>query len=130
MRSRLGSIRPMPGSPRTTSCNGWKRACSPRWAEPRQRHKIETMIRVLLFIFCVVAAALGLAWFADRPGTIKVEWLGYQIETSAFVGALAIMALVVVLMLLFALLRYLWTRPAAISAYARERRKQQGLDAL
>jgi HemY protein len=88
------------------------------------------MIRVLLFVFCVVAAALGLAWFADRPGTIKVEWLGYQIETSAFVGALAIMALVVVLMLLFALLRYLWTRPAAISAYARERRKQQGLDAL
>ena len=25
------------------------------------------MIRILLFILCVVAAALGLAWFADRP---------------------------------------------------------------
>ncbi len=88
------------------------------------------MIRVLFFILCVVAAALGLAWFADRPGTITVEWLGYQIETSAFVGALAIVALVVILILLWAVLRYLVTRPAAIAAYTRERRKQQGLDAL
>jgi HemY protein len=88
------------------------------------------MIRVLFFILCVVAAALGLAWFADRPGTITVEWLGYQIETSALVGALAIVALVVTLILLWAVLRYLLTRPAAIAAYTRERRKQQGLDAL
>ncbi len=48
------------------------------------------MIRILLFTLCVVAAATGLAWFADRPGTITIEWLGYQIETSAFVGALAV----------------------------------------
>jgi HemY protein len=75
------------------------------------------MIRVLFFILCVVAAALGLAWFADRPGTITVEWLGYQIQTSAFVGALAIVALVVLLILLWAVLRYLMTRPAAIAAY-------------
>jgi HemY protein len=88
------------------------------------------MIRVLIFTLCVVAAALGLAWFADRPGTITVEWLGYQIQTSALVGALAIVALVVLLMLLWGLLRYLFTRPAAIAAYARERRKRQGYDAL
>jgi len=55
------------------------------------------MIRILLFILCVVAAALGLAWFADRPGTVTVEWLGYQVETSAFVGALAVAAVVVLL---------------------------------
>jgi HemY protein len=88
------------------------------------------MIRVLLFILCVVAAALGLAWFADRPGTVTVEWLGYQVETSALVGALAVVALVVLLILAWAVLRYLFTRPAAIAAYARERRKQQGYDAL
>jgi HemY protein len=88
------------------------------------------MIRVLLFILCVVAAALGLAWFADRPGTVTVEWLGYQVETSALVGVLAIVALVVLLILAWAVLRYLFTRPAAIAAYARERRKQQGYDAL
>src|SRR4029079_6766160 len=87
------------------------------------------MIRVLLFILCVVAAALGVAWFADRPGTVTVDWLGYQVETSAFVAALAIGAIVVLIVLLWAALRYLFTRPAAIAAHARERRKQQGFDA-
>ncbi len=88
------------------------------------------MIQVLFFILCIIGAALGLAWLADRPGTINVEWLGYQVETSAFVGVLAIAALVVILVLLFALLRYLMTRPAAIGAYRKERRKAQGYDAL
>jgi HemY protein len=88
------------------------------------------MIRVLSFIICILAAALGLAWLADRPGTINVEWLGYQIETSAFIGVLAIAALVVLLILLWSALRYLMSRPAAIGAYRKERRKQQGYDAL
>jgi hypothetical protein len=44
------------------------------------------MTRILFFTLFVIAAALGLAWLADRPGTISVEWLGYQIETSAFIG--------------------------------------------
>jgi len=78
------------------------------------------MIRVLIFTVCVAAAALGVAWLADRPGTITVDWLGYRVETSALVGALAIVALVVLLILAWGLLRYLFTRPAAITAYARE----------
>ena len=88
------------------------------------------MIRILLFTLAVVAAAAGLAWLADRPGTINIEWLGYQIETSAFVGTLAVGLLVVLLIALWALLRYVFTRPAAIAAHVRERRRQQGYDAL
>ena len=120
-----------PACRRRRSCKGSKRRLlASAGSAPRKGTRLNTMIRVLFFILCVVAAALGLAWFADRPGTITVEWLGYQIETSAFVGALAIVALVVFLILLWAVLRYLLTRPAAIAAYTRERRKQQGLDAL
>lgn len=88
------------------------------------------MIRILLFTLAIVAAAAGLAWLADRPGTINIEWLGYQIETSAFVGTLAVGLLVVVLIAMWALLRYVFTRPAAIAAHVRERRRQQGYDAL
>jgi len=88
------------------------------------------MTRILIFVLIIVAAALGLAWLADRPGTVTVEWLGYQIETSAFVATLAIVALVAAFILAFALLRYLWTRPAAVTAYVRERRRQQGFEAL
>ena len=39
------------------------------------------MIRVLIFILCVVAAALGLAWLADRPGTITVS-IGAPIDAT------------------------------------------------
>lgn len=88
------------------------------------------MTRILFFVLFIVAAALGLAWLADRPGTVTVEWLGYQIETSAFVAALVLVALVSLFVLGFAVLRYLWTRPAAMAAYVRERRQQQGLEAL
>jgi HemY protein len=88
------------------------------------------MIRVLLFIVGVIAAALGLAWFADRPGSITIDWLGYEIKASAFVGALVLVALVVALILALSLLRFLLSRPAAMSAYMQERRRHQGFDAL
>lgn len=88
------------------------------------------MTRIFFFILFIVAAALGLTWLADRPGVVTVEWLGYQIETSAFVATLVFVALVALLFLAFAVLRYLWTRPTAVAAFVRERRKQQGHDAL
>ena len=88
------------------------------------------MAKVLLFTLGVIAAALGLAWLADRPGTVTIEWLGYQIETSAFVGTIAVIAISGLLVLLWALLRYLLTRPAAIATIMRERRTQQGMEAL
>ncbi|MDJ0511863.1 MAG: heme biosynthesis HemY N-terminal domain-containing protein [Methyloceanibacter sp.] len=88
------------------------------------------MTRILFFIVLVIAAALGLAWLADRPGTISVEWLGYQIETSAFVGVVTVALFVVALIVIFAIIRYVWTRPAAIAAHMKERKQKQGFDAL
>jgi HemY protein len=88
------------------------------------------MIRVLTFVIVVIAAALGLAWFADRPGAITVEWLGYEIKTSAFVGALVLAAIVTTLILAWSLLRYVLTRPAAMAVHMQERRRRQGFDAL
>lgn len=88
------------------------------------------MTRILFFVLFIVAAALALAWLADRPGTVTLEWLGYRIETSAFVATLAIAALVSGSILLLAVLRYIWTRPAAVATYVRQRRREQGLDAL
>ena len=88
------------------------------------------MTRILFFILFIVAVALGLAWLADRPGMVTMEWLGYQIETSAFVATLVFIALAALLFIAFALLRYIWTRPAAVAAYMRERKKEQGHEAL
>ena len=88
------------------------------------------MIRIFLFIVVVVAGAIGLAWFADRPGTVNIEWLGYQIETSAFIAAIAILTIVGLLLAIWSLFRFLATRPAAITAFMKERRRKQGFEAL
>ena len=88
------------------------------------------MTRILLFVLVIVAAGLGLGWLADRPGTVTIEWLGYQIETSAFIAAVVIVALASLCILVFAVLRYVWTRPAAVASYVHNRRRKQGLDAL
>ncbi|ODS02001.1 hypothetical protein AUC69_00450 [Methyloceanibacter superfactus] len=88
------------------------------------------MTRILFFILFIVAVALGLAWLADRPGTVTIEWLGYQIQASAFVASIAVVALVAFVILAFAVLRYVWTRPAAMAAYVKEKRRQQGHEAL
>ncbi|ODA67932.1 hypothetical protein A7A08_01101 [Methyloligella halotolerans] len=88
------------------------------------------MIRVLVFIVVVALAALGLAWLADQPGTIQLQWFGYQIETSAFVGALGVILAAVLLIAIWALFSFLITRPGAIAARMKQRRRRHGFEAL
>ncbi len=48
------------------------------------------MIRLIAYLILIVLAATGLSWIADRPGTLTVEWLGYDIRTSVFIGAIVL----------------------------------------
>ena len=54
------------------------------------------MIRVVLFLLAVTVLAAGFVWVADRPGDVAITWMGYRIETSVMVAALAVAALVLV----------------------------------
>ena len=88
------------------------------------------MWRVLLFIVTVVVAAAALAWVADKPGLITLEWLGYEIETSILVAGLALSVLTLILMLLWSLARYLLSRPEVWSEHNKRAREKRGLEAL
>lgn len=88
------------------------------------------MLRLALFVAAVGLAAAGLAWVADKPGSLALEWLGYHVETSVFAAALMVGALVVLILALWSVVRYLLTRPAAIREMVRRKREQKGLDAL
>ena len=46
------------------------------------------MLRIVLFLVTAALLALGIAWFADRPGEVIINWLGYRIETSVLVAGL------------------------------------------
>jgi HemY protein len=88
------------------------------------------MVKAFFYLLLVAAAALGFAWFADRPGVLTVQWLGYEIETSVFVAAVAIFAAVALILLVIALIAYLVSSPRRMARYMRERRRVRGYEAL
>lgn len=88
------------------------------------------MLRVLFFFLAVLAIAFGVTRFADRPGSVTLTWLGYEIETSVFVAILALAAALLALALVWSALRHLLASPAALSRYMRRHQEERGLEAL
>jgi HemY protein len=88
------------------------------------------MIRIVLFLVSVAAIAAGAAWIADRPGTVAITWMGYQIETSVMVAALAIVALAPAVMLLWSIVRAILRSPEQVSLLFRHRRAVKGYLAI
>ena len=88
------------------------------------------MIRLILFLLAVAVLAAGFAWVADRPGDVVITWMGYHIETSLMVAALAIVVLVLVLMLLWAIVRGILRSPEQVSLFFRHRRAMKGYLAI
>ena len=52
------------------------------------------MLRLIAFLIAIALIAAGLAWLADRPGELAIQWQGYQIETSVFRAIVLLVALV------------------------------------
>ncbi|MDP2411194.1 MAG: heme biosynthesis HemY N-terminal domain-containing protein [Pseudolabrys sp.] len=88
------------------------------------------MIRVVLFLLAVLAITAGFAWVADRPGDVSVVWMGYRVETSLMVAALAVGALVVIAIFLWSVLRGLMRSPEQVSLFFRHRRAMKGYLAI
>lgn len=88
------------------------------------------MVRLVIYLLSVAAIATGLAWLADRPGTLNVQWQGYDIETSVFRAVVILVAATGVAIFLWSLLRAVWNSPAAIGNRMVRRRQKKGLEAL
>jgi HemY protein len=88
------------------------------------------MIRVAVFLAVIVALALGVTWFADRPGDVAITWLGYRIETSLMVALFALLILLMVAIAAWSLLRFLMRSPRNVSSYLRNRRVTRGQRAI
>ena len=88
------------------------------------------MIRLVLFLLAVAVIAAGFVWVADRPGDVAITWMGYRIETSLMVAALAVAALVLVGILLWSILRGILRSPEQVSLFFRHRRAMKGYLAI
>ena len=88
------------------------------------------MIRLVLFLLAVAVIAAGFVWVADRPGDVAITWMGYRIETSLMVAALAVAALVLVGIMLWGLVRGILRSPEQVSLFFRHRRAMKGYLAI
>ncbi len=88
------------------------------------------MIRILSFVAVILAIGFGLSWLADRPGQLILTWQGQQVETSLLVAIAALAAIIVAVMVVWWLLRTLFTSPDRMKRYFRTRRKDRGYKAL
>ena len=88
------------------------------------------MLRLVLFLAFIIALASGLAWLADRPGLIVVNWEGYQVEITVFHAVVAFAFLTGLALVAWSILRHIWESPAVIGNYFNKRRQKRGLDAL
>ncbi len=88
------------------------------------------MLRLIAFLVGIALLAAGLAWLADRPGELAIEWQGYHIETSVFRAIVLLVALVALALTCWSILRSMWNSPAHVGNVLNRRRQKLGLDAL
>lgn len=88
------------------------------------------MLRLVLFLLAVAALATGLAWLADRPGSLLINWQGYEIETSVFRAVVMLSLLVGFAILAWSVIRQIWQAPASIGYFFNRRRQRRGLEAI
>ena len=88
------------------------------------------MVRALIYLLLVAGVAIGLAWFADRPGELTINWLSYQIEVPLFwvtVGALIALG---VLLFVFSFVSRLVSGPQRLRRHMKKKRQERGYEAL
>src|SRR4029450_4965906 len=88
------------------------------------------MIRIILFLALIAAAAAGAAWVADQPGDVVLSWGGWRAETSLPVFVLGLGVVVVVATMLWSILRGLWRTPDRMRRRRHERRHARGRHAI
>ncbi len=88
------------------------------------------MIRVFGWIVLLAIASTGIFWLSSHPGTIRLEWMGYQIEAA--IGLVIALAIFLIIALLFVLMgvRSLLRTPARMLKIREKSGMEKGVDAL
>jgi HemY protein len=88
------------------------------------------MVRLIIFAVLVLALGYGFSWLADRPGDLSLVWGGQLYQTKLIVAAGLLIALVAAVMVIWWLIRLIWTSPHSVTRYFRARKRDRGYQAL
>lgn len=88
------------------------------------------MLRTLFF-FLKIAVLVAIAlWVAERPGTVRIEWLDTTVTMHMGVFLLGALGIMLLAMVLFRVLKGLADLPKTMSRYKRETGREKGYRAL
>lgn len=88
------------------------------------------MRRVILYLVQLALIVAAAIWLAERPGEVRIDWLGWRLETSAAVLLLIVLALAWILAVLRGLWKWIRRAPGRFVEARRERRREEGYEAL
>lgn len=88
------------------------------------------MIRAVGLLLLLAAAMLGVAWLAERPGSVAIVWQGWRVDTSVPILLAAVALVAAVAALLYRSWHGLVGAPRAFGRWRRERRRRKGYVAL
>lgn len=88
------------------------------------------MVRILGWLALVSVLGYGVMQMADYRGVLKVQWLGYEIETSFVVAALLTMALVFGFAVLVSMMEAVLSVPMRMKHRKAQGQHREGIGAL
>ncbi|MGJ0392898.1 MAG: heme biosynthesis protein HemY [Methylocystis sp.] len=88
------------------------------------------MLFMFFFVVALAAAAYGIGWLVDQPGSLILEFAGKHIETSIPVAIAGLLTLIAATIMIWAIIVALVRLPGRLAGGSRERRKAKGLDVL
>ncbi len=88
------------------------------------------MLRTLRYFILIAVFVAGAAWFADQPGSVSVQWAGYQIDTSFAVLSIVVAVISIVVALIYRFWIFIARVPGNMGLAWQVRRRNKGFAAL
>ena len=88
------------------------------------------MIRIVAFVVAVIVVAAVATWISEPPGRVEMAWGDYMVETSPGVLAAAIAVAAAIVLVIAAVVRFVWIGPRRVALARRRRRERLGYRAL
>lgn len=88
------------------------------------------MIRGLWFLIQIALLAAAAVWIFNRPGTVDIHWLGYDIEAHVGVAFVAAVIIFFALLLFYKLIGLLFSLPRRLMGLRGRKRRDRGFQAL
>src|SRR5690554_3070351 len=88
------------------------------------------MIRLASWIVGSLVIAALAAWMISLPGTLTLEVAGYRMQPRLGVAVFMFMVIAIVVIFIWAIVRRIISAPRAMARRRRERRREQGVEAL